>query len=1113
MKPLYCSLPVVALTALTSTSFAKYDLDGDGISDLWVERYNVAEIVEGRDSDGDGHSDMAEAEAGTNPMDGSSTLAVEYIRVEEDAAHFCWKSEPGKHYQLLAAYSLDGDWRPISPLIRSGGERTEHTIPLLVPVVQQGGLLYERFENIGGSSLNQLRAAASFPDSPDHTEVITEFNAPSRIMDSYGVRVRGYIIPPETGTYRFFMTSDDEGELYLSFDGFAENKQLIANVPGWAPSGTFDKYPEQTSEPIELFAAQPYYVEALMKEGGGGDHLVVEWSRDGGPQTPITGNALGEFTGIDPTIEAFDRGRFYQVAVYDLDTDNDGLLDWEEELVSLDPFTTNTANREIDDIQQLEEAMVATPEISVVANVSVAYEKSGEAGEFTLLRRGGIRPVGVYYTITGDAGDGTDFATLTGYAYFEFGQRTLKLRVDPVNDGILEDPESVEIALVPDAAYQLGADVEDIIRIEDAAPVLYLASLRPAVRDGFSTASGFASMLLAGNETQARLALTFTNLNGTPASSEITIADESTSTPITSLPLTQLTDELWVLDDAVDATREEIVDALVAGRLGIRIASTDYSDGELAGTFGLARGNQLFTIPQDPPALPGGLPTAEEAARFLIKATYGPTPESVQRVTEIGYAAWIDEQMALPQTLHLTPLQDREAAGENVYRNHRVEEWWDISLNAPDQLRQRVAFALSEIFVVSDRAGSLSNYPHGLANYYDMLARHAFGNYRDLLEDVTLSPVMGNYLSMIKNQKPDPANNIQPDENYAREVMQLFSIGLLELNPDGSVKLGDNGQPVQTYDNSHVVGFAHVFTGWAYYNHDGEQSFRWGDRDMINPMSMYPEYHDTGPKKLLRGVILTSGRTGEQDLQAAMDNLFYHENVGPFMAKRLIQRLVTSNPSPGYVYRVAQAFEDNGAGVRGDLGAVIKAILLDYEALAPELIQHPAYGKMREPILRVSHAWRVLDAGSPSGRYGYGSPENDLAQAPLRSPSVFNFFEPEYTFPGMIAEAGLLSPEFQITSETTSIDYANTVQRIAFSGISWGDNRVEVDLSEEMGLASDPAALLDHLDLLLLAGQMTPELRADIMNALDAIDSTDTERIAETAVYLVLVSPEFVIQK
>ncbi|MCH7854657.1 MAG: DUF1800 family protein, partial [Proteobacteria bacterium] len=438
-----------------------------------------------------------------------------------------------------------------------------------------------------------------------------------------------------------------------------------------------------------------------------------------------------------------------------------------------------------------------------------------------------------------------------------------------------------------------------------------------------------------------------------------------------------------------------------------------------------------------------------------------------------------------------------------------------------DQLRQRVAFALSEIMVVS-QIGALGGLPFSLADYHDLLARNAFGNYRQLMEAVTLHPAMGVYLSMLGNEKPDAALNIRPDENYARELMQLFSIGLVELNLDGTVVRDAQNLPIPTYNQQIIEGFAHVYTGW---NFAGAPSFDLARPNAFNqtvPMQLYPSHHDTGEKILLNGVVLPAGQSGDEDLAAALDNIFNHPNVGPFVSIRLIQRLVTSNPSPSYVARVAGVFNDNGQGVRGDLGAVVKAILLDEEA-RPELAMDPD-GKVKEPLLRLTQLWRAYNATSVSGKYQLLAqipPFIFLAQGPLQSPSVFNFFSPFYAPPGEFRDSDFVAPELEIATEYQNTLITNYMFYQSFfansnnaASADLSEDDVLIDVAEEMLIADDAEALINRVVEKLMAGRISQVLRDEIggMLALIAGPDDDALRVAET-IYLVVTSPEYAFQR
>lgn len=534
----------------------------------------------------------------------------------------------------------------------------------------------------------------------------------------------------------------------------------------------------------------------------------------------------------------------------------------------------------------------------------------------------------------------------------------------------------------------------------------------------------------------------------------------------------------------------------------------------IAGCGGGSGGNKQ---PPPPPPVPI---TKAEAFQFLNQATFGATETAANDVIAMRYEAWIDDQLQKRPSLQLPHIQSITPPQFMFeLQPDRADIWFRNSLNGDDQLRQRVAFALSEVMVVSE-LGVLSNQPYALASYYDILARNAFGNYRDLIEEVTLSPAMGAYLSMLGNQKPDPLLNIRPDENYARELMQLFSIGLVELNLDGSVRTDTQGEPIPTYDQATIEGFAHVYTGWTYAGNGPFQGAFPTEARQVEQMVLREEFHDTGAKSLLGGVTLPAGQGGQQDLDDALDNVFSHSNVAPFIAIRLIQRLVTSNPSPGYVSRVATVFNDNGQGTRGDLGAVVKAILLDDEA-RPAL-RMELDGKVKEPIIRVTQLWKTYNAASASGRYPYNFAYIIFGQGPLQSPSVFNFFSPFYAPPGEIRDSGLVAPELEIATEFLNTYITNymflqifawnhTADPVTDPNIN--DDTVLIEFAEEVAIAADADALIDMVAGKLLAGEISTTLRDEIAAILATIPPDQGLLRAAETIYLVSTSPEFAYQR
>jgi uncharacterized protein (DUF1800 family) len=644
-----------------------------------------------------------------------------------------------------------------------------------------------------------------------------------------------------------------------------------------------------------------------------------------------------------------------------------------------------------------------------------------------------------------------------------------------------------------------------------------------------STGSGSASLLLAADGLSAVLRFSYSNLttpvNGAhihgpadPGASGQILFDIDTATPQADGSY------VWTFVPVGTTTVAQIADAIRSGRTYINIHTSRYPSGEIRGQFLLATGTPVFTPPPAPPPLPPGPPTARDAARFLSQATYGPTLQEIGNLQVQGFDGWLTQQFAAPLTSHLAYLDAGVAGGEDPSSNQVMESFWKQAVQAPDPLRQRVALALSEIFVVSDQNSAVASGPDGLASYMDLLERDSFGNFRQLLTDVTLSPVMGAYLNMLGSDKEDPSTGQKPNENYAREILQLFSIGLQKTFPDGTLQLDANGLPIPTYNQDVVMGFARVFTGWSFGGNDTADPdlFYYPDESWRIPMAVWPSHHSDGAKHLLDGASVPAGLTPAQDLTLALDNIFNHANVGPFLARRLIQRLVTSNPSPGYIYRVAQAFANNGQGVRGDMKAVIKAILEDYEARAEEVTGNQGYGHLREPIVRLGQLLRAFHGAAPSGKYRFWyleDPTYALGQNPLRAPTVFNFFKPDFSLPGPIAAAGLSTPEFQIHTETSAIGSANFMFYMIYYGFdNTGDSTdvVTLNIASQVAIAGGaggPAQLVDSLNLLLMSNSMTAAMRNILINTLSDPSLTDPTDRVQAALRLIVTSPEYLVQR
>ncbi|MEP3420668.1 MAG: DUF1800 family protein [Erythrobacter sp.] len=551
------------------------------------------------------------------------------------------------------------------------------------------------------------------------------------------------------------------------------------------------------------------------------------------------------------------------------------------------------------------------------------------------------------------------------------------------------------------------------------------------------------------------------------------------------------------------------------------------------------------------PIVGGGTPTPTvltpqtdtQAARFALHAGLSVTSSDILELRSEGYETWLDREIAQP-----VELTAERFLSETGFEQINDDQWffrsdpadymiWNQLLTGGNSVRKRAAIALSEFFVVS--VNNITLWPSSsIGSYWDALIQQAFGNFRDVLEAITLDASMGVFLNTLGNEKANPATGRVPDENFGREVMQLFSIGLFELNTDGSVRTDAAGTPIETYTNEDVTGIAKVFTGYN-YNFTGDIQFSAPPsnpdanvpeaRLIRTPMTADPalrppfgrDTHSEEEKSFL-GISIPAGTSAEESLKIALDTLFNHPNVGPFFGKQMIQRLVTSNPSRAYVQRVAEVFNNNGLGVRGDLRAVFKAILLDQEALLDASLSDPTFGKLREPMLRFAQWGRTFGAASASGFWlmqNLSEPSNRLGQSPLRSPSVFNFFRPGYTPANSQAAANdLLAPEFQLVNETTAASYINFMERTIDGRGGWMFD-VKAAYEDEVAIAHTPSALLDRLDLLLTGNQLSAFSRDTILEALNASTvsqaASEAAKLAQVhrAVLLVMASNDYLVQK
>jgi uncharacterized protein (DUF1800 family) len=521
--------------------------------------------------------------------------------------------------------------------------------------------------------------------------------------------------------------------------------------------------------------------------------------------------------------------------------------------------------------------------------------------------------------------------------------------------------------------------------------------------------------------------------------------------------------------------------------------------------------------------------TTADAARLLEQATFGVTAADVAHVQTVGINAYIDEQLGyapsqfagFSYTPHTAPAgcmgdgsNPPDAASlcaREQYTAFQVQrQFFTHALVNPDQLRQRVAFALSQMMVVS----SVEIYEaYGLAAFENILLNDALGNYRTLLQDVTLSPTMGHYLDMVNSDETNAQTGTVPNQNYAREVLQLFSIGLLALNPDGTQQLDISGAPIPTFNGTIIEGFASVFTGWTYPPLPGAASHWTNPINFDGTMVAFADHHQPGTKVLLDGYTIPANQTPAQDLANALDDIFNHPNVGPFVSQQLIQHLVTSNPSPAYVARVAAVFANNGQGVRGDLGAVVRAILTDAEARGDAPATN-VFGHLREPALFVTSALRSL--GGQSDGVLLRSASSAMGQ-PIFSPeTVFNFYPPSYRITG----TQTFGPEFGIDNAATALARANFVNTLIMQGGGAPDPTVTGSTGTSVNLAplaafTDKSALMAQLNQTLMHGALPSDANNVILAAANSIAATSTDPLAaaRAASYLILTSPQYQVER
>lgn len=917
------------------------------------------------------------------------------------------------------------------------------------------------------------------------------------------------------------------------------------------------------------------------------------------------------------------------------DADNDGMPNSWEMAYGLNPNSLSDAGLDPDgdgrtNLQEFQ--MGSNPNVfdnpSNTITVSVdtpnAYELEGTAGRVLVTRSGGTNALTINFTRSGIAGV-NDYATkavngttLNGSVSLPAGTNTAYIVIQPTTDTLNEYPETATITLAAGTGYSIGSASSATVNVNDAADVtaneqIFVAPLTP-YPGVTSSASGVGTFYLNGPKNRARVSLAFNGLSSMQTNAYIRYGVSGTELR-PNLGTGQLIDVIWNIVPAGAITGQQIIDALyqVGGNFVFtNLGTVNYPAGEIKGNWA----KEVTGVPYPPPNPPAittvtGESLNREVARFLTQATFGPNKAEIDALVSsvnttyggdriAAFNAWIDTQLSYDQTKlePYTRAVDKrhwDLAGLDInaptpgadypFNSGMRFGWWLLSTKARDQLRQRFAFAASQIWVVSGVNVTLWWNKYGTSNYYDMLGSYATGNFRDLLESVSKHPVMGQYLSSLRNQKAilDPAGNalVSPDENYAREVMQLFSIGLVQRRMDGVVQLNGLGIPLHTYNNADIKNLARVFTGWGHSKTVGpapgfalidNTNFLFSPHGYIHgfygypwvyPMTNFPAYHDTEAKTVL-GSTIPAGLNGEADLDAAHNILFNHPCTAPFISRLLIQRFVTSNPSPGYIYRVARKFEDNGSGMRGDMKSVLKAILLDYEARTLSLAVG-SYGKQKEPLIRFVQALRAFDGKSqlpltnisaygypanqldnfPAGvtHYTFESTHNRLSQSPFLSPTVFNWYLPDYAPSGVVAQAGLVAPEMQINTEGSVVNHINYLRGLFLStnlnaaeslyGITdatlddiimnLSPVNTVYDNARTAGQTVTQATTttLDYLDSILMAGSLkatyatapSPNPRTMIIDGVSSMTMSDTAARVRELLYLVTCTSHYIHQQ
>ena len=950
-------LAAAVLPSFVGAHAALLDANSNGLDDVWEVVYNASSLDPNADTDGDGFTNAQEAAAGTDPRDPASHPPIPTIAVGNGNVTLTWNSVAGKQYrvQSSATQGANAVWTYLGPPFYGTGAAMSATFGVAAGPAQYYRVQYGDVDsdNDGVNDWDEIKLgydpfrADTFNTGFGDQQAIVAALASANTVNVTATHAVGSTAYGDSGVLTFTRSGNFTAlRVAYTIGGTAAPGKDYQPLTG---SVVFPLTVNSVSVNVTPAAAAtfntPRTVTVTLAAGPG---YTVDPNA-----TPATvtfysppaakGQVVAEFwdnlDGYDLTAVPFDSSvttRRALLTTLELPT-NTGLNEYGARIrgyITAPTTGTYTFWCAADDIGEFRLSTDSQMANLVLRASTESYTNSREWNKYPTQQSPGIALVaGQKYAF--------ECKFFQDYGGDNFAVGWLR----PGQSG------TVPSEIVPAAVLSNYVQPYN----PPGLTTLYFGALNP-LAGAPASAQGFANLRLSPDNSVGIFSVSRSGLSG-PATS-VSVHGPGPTGPLIREFLTQAPQAdgsyLWAIGNAA------AVPTLKAGNMYAVVATAAHPGGELAGQLLLSSGTGAFTPPPAPPALPNTLPTAADAARLMTQATFGANAAGVAAIQRDGFYAWIQDQLNAPPTLTEPFIDAYATSGQYLSTDTFQEAWWKNAITAPDQLRQRVAFALSEIMVVSDIDGDL-NSPASLAAYYDVLLRDAFGSYRQLLEDVTLHPVMGDYLNMLHNDKADPTTGTVPNENYGREAMQLFAIGLKKLNPDGSLLLDSNSLPIPTYGQTEVEGFSRVYTGWNFDQNGGTQ-WDYVSSNYRQPMQLVPGHHDQEAKHLLDGVVLPAGQSGAQDLKDGLDMLANHPNTGPFFCRQLIQKLVTSNPSPAYIYRVAQVFANNGAGQRGDLRAVVRAILSDYEARSTTMLTNTHFGKEREPIVRLANVYRAFNA-------------------------------------------------------------------------------------------------------------------------------------------------------